>query len=450
MSEKYLTVTALTRYIKRKIDSDRHLRDVWLIGEISNFKHHNRGHMYLTIKDEQTRIQAVMFSGKNRHLKFYPENGMKVLIRGEVSVFEAFGQYQLYIHQMEPDGIGALFLAFEQLKDKLMKQGYFDEQYKKPIPTIPNHVGIITSPTGAAVRDIITTIKRRYPIVEITVIPALVQGKFAKESISDAIKRANEMNLFDVLIVGRGGGSIEELWSFNEETVAKAIFESQTPIVSAVGHETDHTISDFVADLRAPTPTGAAEMVVPSKQDLLEKLVTLENRLTKSVSHLIHIQQKTLDRLKESYAFRYPEQLIRQQELELDKAIDRLEKVTLTQLTVRRDRFISVYRRLLAQHPKKQLNDSKLSFNRIMKQHEQAFRRTLETKSSRFSLAVEKLTLLNPLEVMKRGFAIPYSTDGVLIKSKDQVSVNDFIQVELSDGNLDCEVIKVEEKSTNG
>lgn len=254
MIDKYLTVTAVTKYIKRKMDTDPHLKQILIKGEISNFKQHSRGHMYMTIKDSQTKIQAVMFAGNNRFLKFKPENGMNVLIKGEISVYEAYGQYQLYINQMEPDGIGSLYLAFEQLKEKLQKKGYFDPSIKKNIPLYPEHIGVITSPTGAAIRDIITTLRRRYPIVKITVIPVLVQGPNSPYSIKLAIEKANEIGGFDTLIVGRGGGSIEELWSFNEEIVAEAIYRSKIPIISAVGHETDVTISDFVADLRAPTP----------------------------------------------------------------------------------------------------------------------------------------------------------------------------------------------------
>lgn len=446
MSEQYLTVTALTRYIKRKIDTDNHLKDLWLMGEISNFKHHNRGHMYLTIKDEQTRIQAVMFAGKNRFLKFIPENGMKVLIRGEISVFEAFGQYQLYIHQMEPDGIGALFLAYEQLKDKLSKDGFFEQDIKQPIPTFPTHIGIITSPTGAAVRDIITTIKRRYPIVQITVLPVLVQGERAAKTIVDAIHKANELGQFDVLIVGRGGGSIEELWSFNEEIVVKAIFHSRIPIISAVGHETDNTISDYVADLRAPTPTGAAEIAVPSHLEIIERLSTWQRRLSKTMEHKIHLQKRTLNRLNQSYAFRYPEQLIRQKELELDKMIERLERVQVAQLKIRKDRFMNLQNRLMANHPHKQLRDSTVLMTQLVSRHDQAFNRVLEKKTYKLSTTIEKLSLLNPLEIMKRGFAIPFTSTGKLIRSREQVRQKDFIQVKLADGHLDCQVLKVEEK----
>src|SRR5699024_6314893 len=301
--DKYLTVTALTKYIKRKLSADPHLKNIWLKGEISNFKHHSRGHMYLTIKDDHARIQAVMFAGNNRRLKFRPENGMNVLIRGEIGVFEQFGQYQLYIRQMEPDGIGSLYLAFEQLKEKLHKQGYFDKTHKRDLPKFPENIGVITSPTGAAVRDIITTIKRRYPIAQTTVIPALVQGVNAPESIVDAINRANELTDCDVLIVGRGGGSIEELWSFNEEIVANAIFHSTIPVISAVGHETDITISDYVADVRAPTPTGAAEIAVPSQLELLDKINSIQRSLTRVLTDQITASQQNLNRMKQSYAF---------------------------------------------------------------------------------------------------------------------------------------------------
>ncbi|MCY8595248.1 exodeoxyribonuclease VII large subunit, partial [Bacillus haynesii] len=268
MSEiSFVTVTALTKYIKRKFDVDPHLEDIWIKGELSNVKIHSRGHIYFTLKDDNARIQSVMFARQNRNLAFTPENGMKVLVRGGISVYEPSGNYQLYAKEIQPDGIGALHLAYEELKKKLSQEGLFDEKYKKPIPAFPSVVGVVTSPTGAAVRDVITTIKRRYPLVKVIVLPTLVQGVNAGESIVSSIKEANRRELCDVLIVGRGGGSIEELWAFNEEAVARAIFSSDIPIISAVGHETDFTISDFVADLRAATPTGAAELAVPNMLD---------------------------------------------------------------------------------------------------------------------------------------------------------------------------------------
>ncbi|MDY0396483.1 exodeoxyribonuclease VII large subunit [Virgibacillus halophilus] len=324
--EKYLTVTALTKYIKRKLDIDPHLRSVWLKGEISNFKHHSRGHMYMTIKDDHARIQAVMFAGNNRYLKFIPENGMHVLIHGDISVFEASGQYQIYIQRMEPDGFGSLYLAFEQLKTSLSQRGFFSNDHKQEIPAFPNRIGVVTSPTGAAVRDIITTIKRRYPVAAITVVPALVQGVHAGNDIARAIRFANQLNQFDVLIVGRGGGSIEELWGFNEQVVAEAIYESRIPIISAVGHETDVTISDYVADLRAPTPTGAAELAVPSIYEVLGTLGAMKRSMQQSMDNLLTSENRHLKRLMRSYAFRYPEQLLRQKEQEMDKLSERFKK----------------------------------------------------------------------------------------------------------------------------
>ncbi|WP_343753722.1 exodeoxyribonuclease VII large subunit [Lentibacillus halophilus] len=447
MVNSYLTVTALTKYIKRKFESDAHLKDIWLQGEISNFKHHSRGHMYLTIKDDNARIQAVMFAGNNRRLKFTPENGMKVLIKGEIGVFEPFGQYQLYIQQMEPDGLGSLYMAYEQLKEKLHKLGYFDETYKQPIPAYPRHIGIMTSPTGAAVRDIITTLKRRYPIAQTTVVPVLVQGSNATESIADAIKRANEKDVFDLLIVGRGGGSIEELWAFNEEITAQAIFNSSIPVISAVGHETDTTISDYVADVRAPTPTGAAEIAVPSQLELIEKLDNSRRYLTNMMNQWISHAGQHLNRVKQSYAFRYPEQLMKQKEQELDKQVDRLEKMADMKWRLKRDAFVQMNTRLAASHPKQQLSYAEKELGQYQKQLKDRMNSYLEKNTDRLQTAIEKLSLLSPLETMKRGYAITYHSAGGLVKSVDHVSLNDHIAVKLADGSLDCHVMDKKEET---
>lgn len=445
MKDKYLTVTALTKYIKRKLDTDPHLKKIWLRGEISNFKHHSRGHMYLTIKDDQTRIQAVMFAGNNRSLKFRPENGMNVLIAGEVSIFEPFGQYQLYIQQMEPDGIGSLYLAFEQLKDKLYQQGYFEENHKKPIPAFPRHIGIITSPTGAAVKDILTTLKRRYPIAQHTVIPVLVQGKHAAASIVKGIETANRQNLFDVLIIGRGGGSIEELWNFNEEAVAKAIFNSETPIISAIGHETDITISDFVSDLRAPTPTGAGELAAPSQMELTEKLSAANRSMNRTMSIAFNNHRLHLQRLKQSYAFRYPEHLLTQKEQELDRQVERLERAQSLYIKQQSELLTNLNTRMLNQHPRRQLDQAQKELNQLSKKQQYFMSRIYERKEKEMAAALDKLSLLNPLEIMKRGFAIPYTEDGQIINSAKQVHSKDRISVQLRDGMLACSVLNVKE-----
>lgn len=443
--ERYLTVTALTKYLKRKIDTDPHLKSVWLKGEISNFNHHSRGHMYFTIKDEHTRIRAVMFAGNNRRLKFQPEDGMHVLIKGDISVFEAYGQYQLYIQEMQPDGIGSLYLAFEQLKEKLNKQGYFNEEMKKTIPIYPKHIGIVTSPTGAAIRDIITTIGRRYPIVKTTVLPVLVQGSQAAESIKQAIEFANKQAQYDVLIVARGGGSIEELWSFNEEAVAKAIFHSKIPVVSAIGHETDTTISDLVADLRAPTPTGAAELVVPSQIELKQKLNTYKRILFRQMQMKMESSMKHLQRMNRSYAFRYPENLIREKELQLDKSSERME-TSLVRLVQRKQEALNNSSiRLKQQHPEKQYEQAILELSELMKNYNSSMSQIFEDKVKHWTATMEKLSLLNPLEVMRRGFAIPYTEDGKIVKTGKQICPDDHLNLQLRDSVINCKVLEVKE-----
>ena len=281
---KYLTVTAINRYLKDQFDRNEHLRMVFLKGEISNFKGHTSGHFYFSLKDENSKINAIMFSRNASKLTFQPADGMKVLVTGRISVY-----YQIYVEEMVEDGIGNLYVAFEKLKQDLAKEGLFQAEHKKPIPKYPTKIGIVTAPTGAAIRDILSTIKRRYPLCETILFPSLVQGEYAAPDIVRNIKRAASYDI-DVLIVGRGGGSIEDLWAFNEEIVARAIYDSEIPIISAVGHEVDFTIADFVADRRAPTPTGAAEMAVPNVVDLEKYLHQLEIRLEEAIIKKVKYQ----------------------------------------------------------------------------------------------------------------------------------------------------------------
>ena len=405
--------------------------------------------MYLTIKDENSRIQAVMFAGNNRHLKFIPENGMNVFIRGNISVYEANGQYQLYINEMEPDGIGALYLAYEQLKEKLQKKGYFDAARKKEIPVFPDRIGVITSPTGAAVRDIITTIKRRYPIVEVVVIPVLVQGPSAAQSIADAINNANQIGGFDTLIVGRGGGSIEELWSFNHEVVATAIYRSVVPVISAVGHETDTTISDFVADLRAPTPTGAAELAVPSQFELKNQITQLNQRLSREMNRQVDFYRRQLTNLKDSYAFRYPGELLKQKEQELDNQLEYLQRNIQLKLKEKKSEFQVAYNRLQLQHPKQQMEQATKSLNDLKGKQQRSMAQIVEKHQVNLANLLDKLSLVNPLEILKRGFALPYSDNGKLIKSIQNVDEKDMITVKLHDGDLNCQVLTVKENQND-
>lgn len=445
MDDQYLTVTALTKYIKRKLSGDPHLKTVWLRAEISNFKHHSRGHMYLSLKDENARIQAVMFAGQNRSLKFVPENGMNVLIRGEVNVYEPMGQYQLYIKEMQPDGIGALYMAFEQLKEKLEIEGLFSLDRKKAIPTYPTHIGVITSPTGAAVRDILTTIQRRYPVVPVTVLPVMVQGERTANSVSNAIQYANDNLDCDVLIVGRGGGSIEDLWGFNEEKVARAIAASSIPIISAVGHETDTTISDYVADVRAATPTGAAELAVPSILELRDQTTNLKQRLKRVMSVQYAEKREHLNRLQKSYAFKYPEQLMRQKEQDLDRIMEQMSR-QMNQLHQQKyDRMGYLKKRLTQQRPETKLKEHKEKLDAETKQLGIRFNQIFTRKQDRFNNNLDKLSLLNPLEVMKRGYSIPFSKNGEVLRSVNEVSAGDQVEVKLQDGILEVEVLDKKE-----
>ncbi len=450
MNDRYLTVTALTKYIKRKLSGDPHLKEVWLRGEISNFKHHSRGHMYMSLKDSGARIQSVMFAGNNKSLKFRPENGMNVLIRGEINVYEPMGQYQLYIQEMQPDGIGDLHLAFEQLKEKLEKEGLFKLEHKKTIPPYPKHIGVITSPTGAAVRDIITTISRRYPIVPLTILPVLVQGERTAQSVSKAIQYANEQLDCDLLIVGRGGGSIEDLWGFNEERVARSIFQSNIPIISAVGHETDTTISDFVSDVRAATPTGAGELAVPSIVELAEKIQSFNARLQRAMDARKSDAEQHLTRLRKSYAFKYPVQLLQQKEQDLDRTLEQLSKQMKTLYRYKEDQLIQLQKRLMQKHPEAQVKENKTQLQSNTKQLHLNFQHQLERKQERFRFSLDKLTLLNPLDIMKRGYAIPFSENGNVIKDAKKVHKGSPLSLKMHNGRLHCRVEEIEEDEYGG
>ncbi|SDK55905.1 exodeoxyribonuclease VII large subunit [Sediminibacillus albus] len=447
MNDKYLTVSALTKYIKRKFEMDKHLKEVWLKGEISNFKHHSRGHMYLTLKDDKSRIQAVMFAGNNRSLKFRPENGMNVLIRGELSVYEPQGQYQLYITHMEPDGIGALYLAYEQLKEKLSNEGIFDERIKQRIPIYPRQIGVITSPTGAAVRDIITTINRRFPIAKVVLFPVLVQGDQSAASIVKAIEAANRFSGFDVLIVGRGGGSIEELWSFNEEVVARAIHDSRLPIISAVGHETDFTISDLAADVRAATPTAAAELAVPSQVEIKERIFSMDRSLNRALKTRLANARDRLAQIQKSYAFRYPGQLLKQKEQELDRNVEKLRKALTVRYTQKQERWTNLHKRLMQKHPQMQINHQNRELLQLHQRNQRAFEKEFKVHQDRFNTNLDKLSLLNPLNTMKRGYSISYHQNGKVLTSTKNIQPGEQVTVKLYDGQLDCQVWGIEEET---
>ena len=389
MNNDYITVGALTRYIKYKFDNDANLQNIAIKGEISNFKRHSRGHFYFTIKDEESRINAIMFASQTKSVQFEPIDGTKVLVRGRISVFPSTGNYQIYVDEMIEDGVGNLYALYEKLKADLKKEGLFNSEHKKEIPKIPKRIGIITAPTGAAIRDIISTINRRYPLCEVILFPSLVQGKEAKDDIVRNIKLADTYDL-DTLIVGRGGGSIEDLWAFNEEIVARAIYECNTPVISAVGHEIDFTIADFVADKRAETPTGAAEIAVPSKADLLKLINQLEIRSSKNMNNILETNKKILDRIKSSYILSNPMSIYDIKEQKLDNLIDKTNTI------------INLY---------------------------------LNNKNNKYSNLINKLGVLNPLNTLKRGYSISKIDNKVISDIKD-VKVNDTLNIKVSNGEI--------------
>lgn len=445
MSTTYLTVKALTKYIKRKFDADPHLREVYVKGELSNVKIHTTGHIYFTLKDDASRIPAAMFRGAASKLKFRPENGMQVYIRGDVNVYESQGSYQLYAQEMEPDGVGGLFVAFNQLKEKLQKEGLFNPQWKQPIPKFPERVGVITATTGAAIRDICTTIERRYPQAEICIYPALVQGENAAPNIVKKIQQANEEAQVDVLIVGRGGGSIEDLWAFNEEIVARAIFESQIPIISAVGHETDTTIADYVADLRAPTPTAAAELAVPNRQELYQHVLAGQSRLHQYMTARLHFERNRLTQLQQSYPLATPERLYRpfterllQQETQLQNAVKLYIMQQKNEQQQLANRLKSVSPENKVTLASKQLEQQTVQLTRAMQQ-------LLLNRKQQFSSTLRTLEILNPLSLMSKGYTITYYEDKV-VQSVDQLIEENQIQIQFVDGQVQAKVTSIQQK----
>ena len=416
MNDNYITVTQLTKYIKYKIDNDQHLNKVYLKGEISNFKAHTRGHFYFTLKDENTRINAVMFSTYAKGVKFDIQDGMKVLVTGKVSVYEATGGYQIYVDSITEDGVGNLYIAFEQLKKKLEAEGLFREDHKKKIPKIPNRIGIITAPTGAAIKDILSTLKRRWPLSETILFPSLVQGAEAASDIVRNIELSKSYDL-DVLIVGRGGGSIEDLWCFNEEIVARAIYDLDTPVISAVGHEIDFTISDFVADLRAPTPTGAAEMAVPDIRDITKLLNQLEIRCINGITNVLNIRREKLKKIDSSFVLKNPISIYQIKEEKYDNLFERL---------------INSYKNLIINNKNKiKLLDNKLINNMNNK---------LFSDRNNLLKLIGKLEVLNPLLTIKRGYSI-VRKDNKVVTSKKDLKKKDKLELEIVDGKINVEVI---------
>ncbi|MCA1295879.1 exodeoxyribonuclease VII large subunit [Paenibacillus sp. alder61] len=441
MEQRVLSIKELNRYIRMKLESDALLSEVWIRGEISNFTHHSSGHMYFTLKDADSRIKSIMFASHNQRLAFIPKEGTRVIARGNVSVYERDGQYQFYATHMQPDGIGSLYLAYEQLKGKLQAEGLFASERKRSLPRFPKVIGVVTSPTGAAIRDILITLQRRYPQAAVVLHPVLVQGKGAAPSIVKAIRTLNAMGEADVLIVGRGGGSLEELWAFNEEPVARAIYESEIPVISAVGHETDFTIADFVADLRAATPTAAAELAVPHAAELRAQLRQREQALQQSLQHRLAQARERLRRLQASPALRQPQRSLLQHAERLDMLKARLRQGMASRAELTAARHDRLHQRLLRYHPQESLLFAKRRRSEGERQLRQAMTAILKDKARQLSYGIRQLDALSPLKVMGRGYSLVYNEPGTkLIKSLNDVEPGDMVRVKVTDGELDCQV----------
>lgn len=394
-----ISVSELNSLVKEFFDLNPLFNSVYVKGEISNFKRHSSGHCYFSLKDENSVIKAVMFKFNAYNLDFEPENGMKVICNARLSSYERDGVYQLYVNEMQPDGVGALHIKYEQLKAKLSDEGLFDDSYKKPVPRFPKTVGVVTSKTGAAVRDIINVIKRRAKSTDIIIYPATVQGPDAYKTIVAGIEYFNE-NKVDVMIIGRGGGSIEDLWCFNEEEVARAIFKSQVPVISAVGHETDYTISDFVADLRAPTPSAAAELCVASSKEVCDFLNISKERMYVALKNHISNLSGKIERYSNSNVFKYPQKLFEKHEQDV---------------SVLSDNLCAVYSRLISE------------------------------KKERFIKSISKLDSLSPLKVLKRGYTFVENENGQVVESVEKLNVDDLISLRFADGKANCRVVSKEE-----
>ena len=416
MVEEYITVSKVTDYIGELIGSDSNLKHIFIKGELSNVKLYQKGHLFFTLKDDESQINGVMFGARYK-LKFKPKDGMKVLIEGKIQVYKKNGNYQLYVSEISKDGIGDLHRRFEELKEKLNKEGLFDESHKKKIPNFPNRIGVVTAANGAAIRDIITTIKRRWPLCEVILFPSLVQGEKAAENIVYQIKRSENYNL-DTLIVGRGGGSIEDLWSFNEEIVARAIYDCTTPVISAVGHEIDFTISDFVADLRAPTPTAAAEIAVPPYAEISNALKQLETRVNLAIDKTFGENKSKLDNIISKKLFTNPREIYAPKEMLLDNVCNRLEHSSKSIILMNKSKLELVKNSGVFKNPEV----------------------IIDKKKENYLLQFSKLEVLNPLNTLKRGYTLAKSNGKVISSSKD-VKSGDELEVEFDDGNVNTRVI---------
>ena len=440
MSEEYVTVSALTKYIKYKFDKDPHLGRVYLTGEISNFRLRPT-HQYFSLKDENAIISATMFQSAFKKIQFRPEEGMKVLVIGKVSVFEKSGQYQINIEHMEPDGVGALYLAYEQLKKKLEAEGLFSLP-KKPIPQFPKKIAILTSESGAVIQDIQTTVARRFPIVQLVLYPTVVQGVHAVNSILKNLDLVEQAD-YDVVIIGRGGGSIEDLWAFNEEPVVRRVAELSIPVISSVGHETDTTLIDFVSDMRAATPTAAAEIATPVLMEIHQQLRNLQTRLEQALSRQLQIKRERMQALANASIFQNPERIYQVYQQRVDQLEMRLQQMMQQSIQHKRQQLLKNQHRLELGSPSRRVQTEKQALQYLAKRLEQAQGQLMKDKKQQFQRAIQQLDLLSPLKIMNRGYGI-LQQEETIIKSVDQLEVNQELTIQLVDGTVRSKVTSVE------
>lgn len=446
MDQEYLTVTQLTRYVKRKFDYDPYLERVFVKGEISNYnpKRRNR-HQYFSIKDKGAKLSAVLFYNEQQKLSVELEEGMSVLAVGRLSVYEKTGSYQLYVDHIEPEGLGQLYAAYEQTKKKLTEEGWFDADRKKPLKRFPKKIGIITSQSGAVIRDIQTTIERRFPIVELYLFPAVVQGEKAADSIVRSIRQADEQYDLDTLIVGRGGGSFEDLFPFNEEKVALAIANARTPVISSVGHETDTTLADLAADIRAATPTAAAELAVPVLSEEDARTDQNRQRVIQAMTGIIRQEKERVDRLERSYIFRQPRRLYDGYSQNLDQLTDQLIRTVDNQVKEKKYQVHLLKQELKAHHPGAQVRQAAGDLDSLTKQLMTSARQFVKNEENDVNALIQSLDHLSPLKILSRGYAITQNNSGV-IKSVDQVKPDDHIDITVSDGLIKARVEASEKK----
>ena len=440
MSEEYVTVSALTKYIKYKFDKDPHLGRVYLTGEISNFRLRPT-HQYFSLKDENAIISATMFQSAFKKIQFRPEEGMKVLVIGKVSVFEKSGQYQINIEHMEPDGVGALYLAYEQLKKKLEAEGLFSLP-KKPIPQFPKKIAILTSESGAVIQDIQTTVARRFPIVQLVLYPTVVQGVHAVNSILKNLDLVEQED-YDVVIIGRGGGSIEDLWAFNEEPVVRRVAELSIPVISSVGHETDTTLIDFVSDMRAATPTAAAEIATPVLMEIHQQLRNLQTRLEQALSRQLQIKRERMQALANASIFQNPERIYQVYQQRVDQLEMRLQQMMQQSVQHKRQQLVKNQHRLELGSPSRRVQTEKQALQYLAKRLEQAQGQLMKDKKQQFQRAIQQLDLLSPLKIMNRGYGI-LQQEETIIKSVDQLEVNQELTIQLVDGTVRSKVTSIE------